>query len=610
MARYNEKEKDTDKAPVEKFPNIYDYIIDEETSFRTDRIPLASNYDWNMFEHIDRSYQLKNSQFYKGTQDYSRPFNNIILPIANVAYRSEGFDIKDVELYVEVKDYYHLSLLGRKYHNKWAIENSVDTSIDESVESYFDYGLALVKDENEKRPNVIKLKTKLAFCDQTDVLSGPICLKHEYSIDEIMEMSGKWDKTEVKNAIRNSRFVKRGNNESGEEAKTPGKNIEVYELHGMFPESWLGEDYFDESWEDTGKYSRQMHIVTFYTDASDKRNGATLFKGEIKQIFKALKRDEVEGRACGRGGIEELFHPQIWTNYSEIHMQQMLENVSKIISKTNDKKLAKDNKLSTMKNGHIVYLEDGKTWDQMAFQAPNKAAFDNYINKWEQVARTIGSASDPQLGLNPTSGTPLGTTQIVTNQGLGIHEYRRGKIATFWGEIYRDWVLKHIQEDLSRGDEWLDELSLDELKEVAEKVTNNQVNIKTKEAVLNGKTVTDQDKQIYKDLVLEELMKGGKKRFLKIMQGEFKDLPVKVKFNIAGKQNNLAEIVNKLNSVFAKVFTPEGVAMLQQNEGVADLFNNILESSGFSPVNFASFTKSVASPVPTNQLEKPLANNV
>lgn len=577
---------------AEKIPEIYQYIISEEESFQTARVPLSANWrDWNMVEHIDRSYTLKNSRFYQGTQDYRRPFNNIILPIANVNYRTEGFDVKDVQLYVDNAENYHKSFFARKFHNWWAKENDIDTAIDESVESYFDYGLALLKNVNSARPEVVPLQ-QIAFCDQTSILNGPICLKHHYSISELLDMKGKWNNAEIDKAILMSRHEKQTQATDGDPAKTPGKYVEVYELHGMFPESWLGEEKLGGEWEDTGKYSPQIHIVTYYIgENAQNKSGITLFKGkEPKPIFKALVRDPIFGRACGRGGIEELFHPQIWTNYSELHISQMLEAVSKIILKTNKKKLAAINNFSSMKSGQIVDLDGDGTLEQLVLQPYNKGAFDNFVNKWEQVARTIGSASDPALGLNPTSGTPLGTTELVTQQGIGIHEYRQGKIATFWAGVYRDWVLPHLATEINKGSKWLDELTLSELQDVAEKVTNKQSNERIKQMTLSNEITNQEEVDAMRTTLKEVFMKGGDKRFLEIIKDDFKDLPMDVEISIKGKQKNLAEVTSKLNSVFRTLFMPGVIQAVQQNQGLSDLLNQIFENSGFSPVNFGAFT--------------------
>lgn len=564
--------------------NVFDYIKQEKTAYESRGVAVTPNWEWSMFDHIHRSYSLKNSKFTTGANDNKRPFNNIIIPIANVNYRTEGFDVKDVDLYVDDKDYFHLSLLARKYHSKWAIENNIDTAIDESVESHFDYGLILVKNVNEKRPEVVPLQ-RIAFCDQTDILSGPLCEKHQYSIDQLLDQKGKWYEDEVDMAVLQAQ-AKKNVSLAKKDAKTPGKYVEVYELHGTFPKTWLNTED-NEEYEEKDGYCPQIHIVTFYKGSDGKDNGICLFKGkERKPIYKAYKRTNRFGTACGMGGIEELFDGQTWTNYSEIHLQRMLEATSKVVIKASKSAVSR-NSLTEVKNNQIVQVENGETFEQVVIQPINKAAFDNYVNSWEQRVRVLGSASDPALGLNSKSGTPLGETQIVTAQGEGIHEYRQGKIASFWGEIYHDWIIEYLRKDMSKGDQWVDELSLEELQEVAERVATNAANRRVVEMILANQSVTEEDKEFMRNFIKEEFMKGGKRRFLKIVEKEFDKLPLKLKFNIAGKQKYMAEVVNKLNAIFRTVFANPAVL---QAPGMSELFNSILESSGLSPVNFSGLT--------------------
>lgn len=586
---------------AEQLKNPYEYILSEESNFRTGRVPLATNWrDWNMYEHVDRSFTLKNSRFYKGNQDYTRPFLNIILPIANVSYRSEGFDVKDVELYVDNQENYHKSFVARKFHNWWAKENQIDTAIDESVESYFDYGLAVVKNVGEVKPEVVQLQ-QIAFCDQTDFMSGPRCLAHYMAVDELMAMKGKWDEDAIRTAILMSQTQKEVDAADEDNVETPGKYVKVYELEGVLPESWLGPEKMGEEWEDTGDYTLQTHIVTYFTSPEDNKTqvGITLFKGKRdKSIFKALVRDPIHGRACGRGGIEELFHPQIWANYSMYHITQMLETTSKVILTTNKKNIVSLNDFSNIKQGQILDVGDDGRLDQLPLQPINKAAFDGNIEKWEQVSRGIGSASDPQLGMNPVSGTPLGTTEIVTSQGQGIHEYRRGKVAEFWQDVYREWVLPHLQREINKGHKWLDELSLGELQELAERISTKRTNQKIKERLLSSKQMlSKQEVEEMRGLLKQQVMQGGEKRFIEIVKDEFDDLPMDIQVNIANKDVNTAEMLNKLNSVFRTVFTPGALQAIQQNEGLGELLNEILETAGLSPVNFANVT---------NQQEQPM----
>lgn len=564
--------------------DIFSYVKQEKIAYESTGVPVTDNWEFHMFKHINRSFSLKNSKFTEGENDGERPFNNVIIPIANVNYRTEGFDVKDVDVYVDDSDYHHLSLISRKYHAKWAIDSKIDRAIDESVESHFDYGLILARNIDEKRPKIIPLQS-IAFCDQSDIMSGPIALKYDYSIDQIDEMKGNWVEEEVEMAILQA---KKGKNVSlaRKDAKTPGKYIEIYDVEGVFPKTWLNDEDDEKYTEDDG-YCRQLHIITFYNDSEGERKGISLYKGKTKNTYKAFKRNNRYGTACGMGGIEELFEHQTWINFSEIHLMNMLQASSKIIMQTSSKNFAVENNLMDLDNLSVVTHEDGKPVSQLQLSPINKEAFNNAVARFEQSARTIGSASDPQLGKTPASGTPLGTTEIVTSQGEGIHDYRRGRIADFWHEIYTDWVTKYFIDDLSKGDKWLDELSVDELREVADMVAISSSNEQIIDMVLSGREVVKEQQDLLIKLIKEDFLKGGKKRFIQAMKGEFKKLPLKLNFNVAGKQKNIAELVSKLNGVFRTVFANP---QLLQAPGMSKLFNEILEHSGLSPIDFAGLT--------------------
>ena len=80
--------------------DIFDFVIEQEAGF-SKPISLVDGWNWNWKTHIRRSLLYKNSQFEEANDDRKdRPFKNIVRPILNVQYRTEGFDVKDIELYV------------------------------------------------------------------------------------------------------------------------------------------------------------------------------------------------------------------------------------------------------------------------------------------------------------------------------------------------------------------------------------------------------------------------------------------------------------------------------------------------------------------------------
>lgn len=586
---------------MEDKTNIYSYIIKEEANYKTLRVPIVDGYEWNMYEHIQKSTLYKNSKFASGKDDGERPFKNIIRPILNVAYRSEGFDVKDIQPFVDDAEDYYLSFLVRKFHNRWARKNDLDTFIDGMVENYVDYGGALVKNVGNKYPENVPWQ-RIAFCDQTDILSGVICEKHQYSPDELLDM--KWDKDKIDEAIDMARAEKSVAQAHDQKAKTPGKYIAVYELHGMMPTDWLVDKYQadDLALEQMSghDYTRQAQYVTFWTDEKGVKHGITLFKTrEKKRIYKLKLRDGIFGRALGFGGIEELFEAQVWTNYSAIQIKEMLDIASLILLQTADPAYATKNKITDLEKGTIMTHEPNAPLSQVNIQPINIEAFNKAVADWELHARTTGSANDAQLGIDPDSGTPFALQNLVTQTGQDLHKHRQGILATFMGELYRDWILQYLVNDMNQGDKWLDELSLEEMQTIAETVATCEANDKAREIVLSGKMMNQANYDLYKSAVMDSFMKGGNKKFLEIVKGELKEIPIEVDVNIAGKQRDLSKITAGLTNIFRQIFAnPQGFQATMQIPGMAKTFNEIIEYSGLSPVDFSGIDRAPAQAQP------------
>ena len=119
--------------------------------------------------------------------------------------------------------------------------------------------------------------------------------------------------------------------------------------------------------------------------------------------------------------------------------------------------------------------------------------------------------------------------------------------------------------------------------------------------ILDGQTIYPEDVEARKQLVRDEFTKKGNKHFLEILRGEFKDAPISVKTNIAGKQKDLAGRVTKLTNVFRTIISNPQIL---QNPQMAKLFNQILEASDLEPIDFTGFN--IPSSQETMQLEQPV----
>lgn len=569
--------------------NVFQYITTEEANWKTSRVPLTTSKDWNMSEHIERCTNVANAWYHQGQNDGKRPYDDIVTPILNVAFRTEGFDVKDIVPYVNDINESHKSFIIKKRHPKWARDNEIDTFIDDVVESSVIYDLVLVKNVNNSRPEVVDLKT-LAFCDQTDVMAGPICIKHQYTPSELVSFKGKWDSDKIDMAISLALYEKEVSTTGNQKVKTPSKYIECYELRGNLPKSWLGGE------SGQYEYTPQMHIVCFYNDKDGNKQGITLYQGKDKPLsenFKSLKIDRVrsKGRACGRSIVESLFEPQVWNNYSAIKIKALLDSAINIFQ--TDSEEFGNQKLSELKHNTILKHETGKPITQVSGTLQNLTAFTNQQAKLTNDARIIGSASDAQLGVNPSSGTPFALQNLVVQQGQGIHEYRQGKIASFFADVlYRDWILGYLVRDMNNGVKFSEELSLEEMIEVSEIVANNKANKEIAELILKGELVTKENKEQLVEFYKEEFKKGGNRKFFEVIKGELNDIPTEVMVNIKGKQKDMIKIADSITNIIREVI--KNPQAFSQIPGIGKAFNQVLEASNLSPIDFSQIIKPVA----------------
>src|SRR3990167_5200896 len=311
--------------------DIFGFIKTQESNYL--RAVPVGNKEWSMKDHIERSTLYRDSDIV-GKKTKFTAIKNITRPILNLSHRTEDIDVKDVQIYVDDKEKYHLSFLVKKYHDDvFVVENDLDTFFDKLNQSRIDYGGGLSKRLAKGRESV-PLQS-IVFCDQTDILSGPIGIKHYYSPDQLLDMESRgWGKEtngatiSLKSLIKLSREEKKDNNTEKQQASTPGRYIEIYEVHGNLPKRYVNRE------DDSGEYESRLFIVAFYSKENNNgQTGVILYTApETESPFKlALRGVGTHGRALDFGGAEELFDDQLGTNYAEILKVQMLDSASKTV---------------------------------------------------------------------------------------------------------------------------------------------------------------------------------------------------------------------------------------------------------------------------------------
>jgi hypothetical protein len=383
--------------------------------------------------------------------------------------------------------------------------------------------------------------------------------------------------------------------------RVPGKTIEVYIVRGDMPKHYLNED------NDMETQLGQIQIIAYYTDKDGKREGVTLYRKEDEGHLKFFTSKKVFGRALGRGVGESILHDQIWTNFLAIHKHQLLEAAAKVPLYTDDPAYSVRNKIQDMENLEITTIEEGKRIFQVPTAAPtNIQLYEADINGWFEHAQFQGAAFDPLLGKEPPSGTTFRGQERTVAQGRGAHDRRRGQRAKFIEEIYRDWIIPDIKKEITRGRKFLATLDTDDLMWFTEQLTENLVNKRVNDAILDGRLVTNEEKEILKQAIKGQILKKGNKQVLNIVKDALKDTDVKLSINIAGKQKDLVNLSDKLLSIFQFIFAnPQGFQAAMQIPALAKSFENILEFSGMSIADFSSLLKAPEIQPQTGQQGQP-----
>src|SRR3990167_3735252 len=119
-----------------KSPDIFSFIQTEESRYETEEIRVGDNWLWNMRNHVQLIFHLKNGVFYTGENKWLRAFKQIMRPLLRLSYWTEDLEVKDVTFFIEGKDDRALSFLIKKYHDEvYVREHDLDQMFDEITET-------------------------------------------------------------------------------------------------------------------------------------------------------------------------------------------------------------------------------------------------------------------------------------------------------------------------------------------------------------------------------------------------------------------------------------------------------------------------------------------
>lgn len=544
-----------------------------------------------------------NSKFLNGNKDNQgkeKPFYQIVNTMVDTAVVATDIDTKDIRVESEREQDYDKSFLYNHEIQKWMKETNFAEELNEMGETRARYGGVVVKKcMNEGKMEIEVVDWKNLVTDQVDIEEGVIIECHYMTPMELRKKSDVWDN--VDEAIK--LYGKKGYTRAD-------SRIEVWEVHGEFPNVYLSDE--NEATGDEKDYSNQIH----YFAVKGNKSVHLYFAEEKEKPYKYLAWKKASGRALGRGVVEEGEEAQVWTNDAVYKKQSAMELSGKVILKTNSKKIG-NNVRTDMDNGHIVVLEDGKDLDVLNLLNGAMPQFTEMITEWWSQYERATSSYDAVRGETPPSGQPYRLQQLVANQGGSHFDYRREEWGIFLTELFNDWVFPYIEKQLTKGHILASDFSPEELARLDEHYSTYKANEMAKEKILSGEIITKEQYLEIQQQFTELIGKTGKRRFLDIPDGYYKDMQSKLTINVTGEQKNKMATLESLNSMLQQML-PLVQAGIVTAQDVQLVLNKIMELSGagISPLSLSKNNTQSQRPqqmqqvgLPPQQPQGQLANN-
>lgn len=515
-----------------------------------------------------------NSKYLNGMKDElgrDKPFFNIINGVIDTENAAKDLDTKDLEVVSIDGNHVHEAFLLGKEVKIWMNQENYGKSLNDQRDIHSRYGSLLVKKytytdaEGKKHLQIQYPAWKNVWNNQQDILRRPIVELHWMEPSDLMKKTA-WRQDQVKEAIK---FAKKNPKNGG--------LVPVYELRGEFPRSYFKE-FQDENFklpEDDFDYSYQC----YYLSGEMGGKKFNLYEeDDTERVYKYLARKPKPGRAFGVGVIEEGEEAQVWTNDAVLKQFRAMEYTSKIVVQTASKKLRGRNMLTETDDGTVLEHEDGKPMTAVPLlPAGGLTQYSNLIAQWYDQFEKTSSAYGGQRGAQAKSHTPYRSTALQLQQSQAVFVQLRQEFGLFQEEIFNDWVLPFLSEQLTAEHILSSDFSPEELKELDTNFATYQANQAAKERILAGEIVYPDQYDAYLQLNKEMMGKNKAHRFLEIPKNYYKNLKAKVYVLTTGEQKDKAQVLESISNIMM-IYAKNPQAL--QDPVLALLFKEAVEMSG------------------------------
>lgn len=576
--------------------NINNYI--------TGTTKVGKYVDLSLYDIVETIVAYKNEKHISGEYDSEgreKPFYSIGIPASNVWFRATDIDTKNIKVKAKQLDKVFISTIQNLLLQDWMNKYHFGLFLNEWGKSLADFGSSVIKSvekDGEVKLNLVPW-TRMV-CDSIDFESDIQIEKLVLSVQDLVN-NKMYDKETVKSLLE-ARTTRK--NLAGENIDNNSNFIEVYEVHGVLPLSYLTDEEADEY-----TYVQQMHIISYVAkgNSSDEYEDFTLFKGKEKRspyTLTHLLPDE--NFVLGFGAYRYLFQAQWMVNHTQKAIKDMLDHSTKIVYQTSDPTFLGQNADTSADHGDILITAPNAPLTQLNNSSHDISPLMAQVTTWTGQGKEITSTPDAITGATMPSGTAYRQVAVLNREAHSLFKVMMDTKSFYLTKILKEIVVPALLKKVDTTEELAAYLDSSELAKIdtmyingkAAQIANN-MNIET---ILSGKISEGVDTEGIKAGLKEDLSLMGNQRFFKPSELDdktwkeiIKDAPWEVEYEITGETSDKEAEIATFTTIMQAVSADPTIVN-------NPLFRMLVETSGaISPIQLASISSTQQAQTTTNQ---------
>lgn len=590
---------ETDNDPVGAF------VRKAEEDFISGGGTLMSKYvNTDLYEDINKIYAYLDSKHVSGLVDEQgrdKPFFNIVTAARNIWYRATDIDRKDIQVKPTKSHQVAMAFVATVLLQDWMRREKFGTFLNNWGMELAGFNSAVVKFvESGGKLHPMVIPWSRLIVDIVDFNDNPKIELLEMTEAQLYQRKG-YDKEMVEKLCD----ALQARETTGREQQDNKPNyIKLYEVHGMFPLSYLtGKD------KDEDEYVQQMHVISFVASKEKgKFDDFTLYSGrESKDPYMlTCLLPSSDGSISLNGSVKLLFDSQWMMNHTVKSIKDQLDVASKLIFQTADGNYVGRNVLSAIEQGDIMVHEVNKPLSQINNNSHDISTQESFGNLWKGLSNEIVGVSESMLGNTAPSGTAWRQVEALLAESRNLFETMTENKALAIEDMLREYVIPFLKKQMDNSDEISGVLESHDIKKIdamyVPKQAQKVLKQKAKEALLKGELPTG-TQQTAEQGVQDGLNQLGNQRFFTpsdidetTWKEALKDLEWDLEVDISGESMDKQVVLTTLNTALATVANPN----YSNNPQAQLIISKILTASGVvSPIEMASLpTQPTAPAVP------------